>query len=70
VADDWQRRGVGTALSERLGSQARGRGIRRFTATMASDNVAAHRLMERLSDGLDQRHVSTGLDELVLDLAA
>ena len=36
VADDWQRRGVGSPLSELLAARARGRGIRRFTATMAA----------------------------------
>ena len=70
VADDWQRRGVGSALSELLAAEARRHGIRRFSATMASDNVAAHRLMQRLTAQLDQHHVGAGVDELVLDLAA
>ena len=70
VADDWHRRGVGTALTEQLAAEARRLGIRRFTATMAADNVAAHRLMGRLTDHLEQHHVGSGVDELVLDLAA
>ena len=48
VADDWQGRGRRLPAGRRAALAARraARGIRRFTATMASDNVAAHRLME------------------------
>ncbi len=70
VADDWQRRGLGTLLSEQLAEEARHAGIRRFTATMASDNVAAHRLMRHLTTHLDRQHAGHGVSELVLDLAA
>jgi RimJ/RimL family protein N-acetyltransferase len=70
VADNWQRRGLGSLLSAQLAAEARRLGIRRFTATMASDNVAAHRLMSRLTEHLEQHHVGGGVDELVLDLAA
>jgi RimJ/RimL family protein N-acetyltransferase len=70
VADDWQGRGLGSLLSEQLAAQARQLGIRRFTATMAADNVPAHRLMARLTDHLEQHHVGSGVDELVLDIAA
>jgi RimJ/RimL family protein N-acetyltransferase len=70
VADDWQGRGLGSLLSEQLAAEARQLGIRRFTATMAADNVPAHRLMARLTDQLEQRHVGSGVDELVLDIAA
>jgi RimJ/RimL family protein N-acetyltransferase len=70
VADDWQGRGLGSLLGIHLVHAARNRGIRRFTATMASDNVAAHRLMAKLTKHLDQQHVGGGVNELVLDLAA
>jgi RimJ/RimL family protein N-acetyltransferase len=70
VADDWQGRGLGSMLSEQLAAEARRLGIRRFTATMAADNVPAHRLMARLTDHLEQHHVGSGVDELVLDIAA
>ncbi|MGH2763590.1 MAG: GNAT family N-acetyltransferase [Thermoleophilaceae bacterium] len=70
VADPWQRRGVGSLLSERLAAEARRVGIARFTATMASDNVAAHRLMEKLTAHVERRHTGHGASELVLDLAA
>jgi GNAT superfamily N-acetyltransferase len=70
VADDWQGRGLGSMLSEQLAAEARRLGICRFTATMAADNVPAHRLMARLTDHLEQHHVGSGVDELVLDIAA
>jgi RimJ/RimL family protein N-acetyltransferase len=70
VADDWQGRGLGSLLGVHLAHLARNRGIRRFTATMASDNRAARRLMKKLTSHLEQHHVGGGVDELVLDLAA
>jgi RimJ/RimL family protein N-acetyltransferase len=70
VADNWHRRGVGSLLSKRLAEEARRLGIERFTATMAADNEAAHRLMAKLTRHLEQRHAGFGVDELVLDLAA
>lgn len=70
VADHWQQRGLGSLLGQRLADEARRLGIRRLTATMAADNVAAHRLMAKLTRDLERRHVGGGVDELVLDLAA
>jgi RimJ/RimL family protein N-acetyltransferase len=70
VADDWHRRGVGSALTDLLAAQARARGIRHFTATMAADNVPAHKLMYKLSSQLERHHSGAGVEELVLHLAA
>jgi RimJ/RimL family protein N-acetyltransferase len=70
VADEWQGRGLGSLLGRHVAHSARNRDIRRFTATMQSDNVPAHRLMAKLTNHLEQRHVGSGVDELVLDLAA
>jgi RimJ/RimL family protein N-acetyltransferase len=70
VADDWQRRGVGSLLADQLGRRARMRGVRRFTATMSSENTAAQRLFARLHGHLERRHAGAGVDELTLDLAA
>jgi RimJ/RimL family protein N-acetyltransferase len=70
VADDWQRRGVGSLLTEQLADEARHAGIERFTATMASDNVPAQRLMAKLTSQLERHHTGHGVSELVLDLAA
>jgi GNAT superfamily N-acetyltransferase len=70
VADEWQGRGLGSLLGKHLSHLARNRGIRRFTATMASENTPAHRLMAKLTEHLEQQHVGGGVDELELDLAA
>jgi RimJ/RimL family protein N-acetyltransferase len=70
VADDWHRRGLGSILAEQLAAVARRSGIRRFTATMASDNVPAHRLMHKLTAHLEHHHTGGGLDEVVLNIAA
>jgi len=70
VADEWQNRGLGSMLGKHLAHSARNRGIRRFTATMASENRPAHRLMARLTHHLEQHHVGGGVDELTLDLVA
>ena len=48
VADEWQARGVGTLLVERLAADARAAGIRRFTADIAPDNLPSRALLRRL----------------------
>jgi RimJ/RimL family protein N-acetyltransferase len=55
VADRWQRRGVGTALLERLADRARTEGIGRFSGTMLAENHKAIRLVEQLGDGALER---------------
>jgi GNAT superfamily N-acetyltransferase len=70
VIDSWQHRGLGSLLAKRLARSASRRGIRRFTATMSSQNVAAHKLFERLTYHLDEHHAGGGVSELVGELAA
>jgi RimJ/RimL family protein N-acetyltransferase len=70
VADEWQGRGLGSVLGAHLAHLARNREVKRFTATMKSDNRAAHRLMAKLTEHLSQHHVGGGVDELELDLVA
>jgi RimJ/RimL family protein N-acetyltransferase len=70
VADEWQGRGLGSVVGKHLAHAARNREVRRFTATMASENLPAHRLMAKLTEHLEQHHVGGGVEELVLDLAA
>jgi RimJ/RimL family protein N-acetyltransferase len=69
VADALQGHGLGRELGRRLADLARERGVRRFTATLLGDNVAAHRLFASLSARLEQR-TAAGLREMVADLAA
>jgi GNAT superfamily N-acetyltransferase len=68
VCDQWQRRGLGTLLGEQLAMAARDRGIRWLTATMAADNVGAHRLFDHVSTMLTH-HRDGPVDELWADLA-
>jgi GNAT superfamily N-acetyltransferase len=70
VADEFQNRGLGSLLVEELAQRARMRGVRRFTATMASDNVPARRLLEKLTDHLERHQAGRGVPELTGDLAA
>jgi RimJ/RimL family protein N-acetyltransferase len=56
VADDLQRRGLGTALAEALADVARERGVRRFVATMLPHNLAAHHVFARVAQ---EREVTT-----------
>lgn len=51
VGDRLQGQGLATELVTRLAQAAAVRGVRRFTATMLSDNVAIQRLLARISAG-------------------
>jgi nucleotide-binding universal stress UspA family protein/RimJ/RimL family protein N-acetyltransferase len=66
VADDWQGRGLGRALLDRLTYRARQEGVRRFTALVQSDNPASLGLLEGVGD--TQRQFDGGLVELVIEL--
>ena len=70
VGDVFQRRGLGSLLARELALRARMRGVRRFTATMASDNRPARRLLEKLTHHLEGHPAGNGVSELSLDLAA
>ena len=70
VADHLQGLGLGSLLADLLARRAVCQDVRRFTATMLSDNPPAHRLMARLATHLDRRHAGWGADEMVVDLAA
>jgi L-amino acid N-acyltransferase YncA len=70
VCDGLQRRRLGTQLARMLGDAARRRGVRRFVATVLSDNPAAMRLMRTLATRLrDGRH-EHGVHEVTMDIAA
>jgi protein lysine acetyltransferase len=69
VCDALQGRGLGKILARELGDAARTLGIRRFTATMLADNVAAHRLFASASERLEDR-IHDGIRELSVPLAA
>jgi RimJ/RimL family protein N-acetyltransferase len=55
VSDDWQRRGVGTALLRRLVAFARRTGRAAVVAHTAGDNVAMLRTLRRIGAGASER---------------
>jgi GNAT superfamily N-acetyltransferase len=68
VADDWQRRGLGRALLDRLTDRARRQGVRKFSALVQADNLASLGLLETVGDA--QRRLDGGLVEIVIELPA
>ena len=68
VVDDWQHRGLGTALLSRLADRARQEGIRHFTALVAADNAAVVRLLQdsRIDFRVTQRESGTVEYEITL----
>jgi GNAT superfamily N-acetyltransferase len=70
VEDAFQGRGVGTLLARELATAARAADIRRFAATMLSDNVAVRRVMATISAHLELDRLDGGLREVLVDLAA
>jgi RimJ/RimL family protein N-acetyltransferase len=70
VADAFQGRGLGTLLARELATAARAAGIRRFAATMLSDNLAVRRVMATITAHLEVERMDGGLREVVIDLAA
>lgn len=70
VGDHLQGRGLGKRIGLELADIAREHGIAQFTATMLADNVAAHRLMESIAERIRQGPRESGVDSLLLDIAA
>jgi GNAT superfamily N-acetyltransferase len=69
VADDWQRRGLGKLLLERLSDRARQAGVRRFTALVSAENRNMHGLLGRLDSPAHMRRMAGGIAEYEIDLA-
>ena len=69
VADEFQGRGLGKRLAHELADAGRDRGIRRFTASMLTDNKAALALMRTLGDRLES-HYEEGHREVAAEIAA
>ncbi len=64
VNDDYQGQGMGGELVARLAQAAVARGVKRFRASMLSDNIPIHRLFERLAVGPIERWRVGGLSEM------
>jgi acetyltransferase len=67
VADDWQRRGLGTALLGQLAARARAEGITRFTGSVLEDNRPMRGLLRSLGE-FQQRDAQDGTLEVWLDI--
>jgi GNAT superfamily N-acetyltransferase len=67
VADDWQRRGLGRMLMQRLSHIARLRGITSFHATILGDNRRAQAFVRSLSARVTMR-VESGVVEAEIPL--
>ena len=61
VADEHQKRGIGSALTAELVADARAAGITEVTALVASENTAAVSLLRRVLGRLDVRYEGTEL---------
>jgi acetyltransferase len=70
VGDPLQGRGLGSLLARELATAARSAGIRRFSATMAGENVAVRRLIAHFTQTLEHDEISGGVREVVVKLAA
>jgi len=66
VADDWQGRGLGRALLDRLTYRARQEGVRRYSALVQADNPASLGLLA--GAGETRRRWDTGVVELLVEL--
>jgi GNAT superfamily N-acetyltransferase len=67
VDDDWQGRGVGTALLDRLTERARAEGVRRFSAEALADNRPVLELIRDLGD-VEVKDYAGGVVELEVTL--
>jgi acetyltransferase len=68
VADPLQGKGLGSLLADLLAHEAICHDVHRFTATLLGENVAAHRLMGRLTGHLERRGIAGGASELAVEL--
>ena len=69
IADALQGKGLGTQLGLALADAALLHGVKRFTATMLAENVAARKMFARISHRMHS-HVEHGTLAVVADLAA
>jgi GNAT superfamily N-acetyltransferase len=63
VADDWQHRGLGRLMLERLTNRARAEGITRFVALVAEDNQNMRMLLARIEAPARVSHLGGNVAE-------
>jgi GNAT superfamily N-acetyltransferase len=69
VADDWQRRGLGRLLLERLAERARDEGVESFTALVSHDNRNMQGLLEHIEAPSRITRMGGGVAEYEIELA-
>jgi GNAT superfamily N-acetyltransferase len=69
VVDEWQRRGLGKLLLERLADRARDEGVVSFTALVSHDNRNMHGLLDRIDAPAHVTHLAGGVAEYEIELA-
>jgi GNAT superfamily N-acetyltransferase len=69
VSDEWQHRGLGTLMLDRLAERAREEGITHFTALVAGDNPAMQPMLEGLGGTITITEVGGGAIEYAIELA-
>ena len=70
VADDWQRRGVGKLLLERLADRARAEGITRFVALVSGENRGMQALVKHLGGPVHIAPLAGGTYEYEVELGS
>ncbi|MFZ0043537.1 MAG: GNAT family N-acetyltransferase [Solirubrobacteraceae bacterium] len=70
VGDDFQGQGLATEMLARLAEAATDRGVKRFRATLLSDNVAVRKMLERLAAGPISERRMGAVSEIEIDLSA
>ena len=68
VCDELQGKGLGSLLARRLSDAARERGVERLTASIASENRPALKLMRKIDERLSGAPVGRSVSELVAQL--
>lgn len=68
VTDEWQRRGVGKLLLERLSDRARAEGITHFTALVSTDNRGMQALVRHLGQSVRVSRVGGGVFQYEIEL--
>jgi GNAT superfamily N-acetyltransferase len=69
VADEWQRRGLGTALLEELTERAREEGIERYTALVSAENDAVVALLYGIGAHVHEGRTESGVVAYEVELS-
>jgi len=68
VVDEWQHRGIGKRLLERIAGAAAERGVRRIRSVALADNPGVRELLQRHTEDLEVHQVEPGVVEFSFPL--